>query len=55
MHAGTASFGHYYSYIQVDGTWLEFNDALVRQFDITKHLHEECLVVQIRMLSTILP
>lgn len=33
-HNGTAEFGHYYSYIEVNPDhWLEFNDSTVRSFN----------------------
>ena len=33
VHSGTAEFGHYYSFILVDGKWIEFNDTKVAEFD----------------------
>jgi ubiquitin C-terminal hydrolase len=42
VHIGNAQAGHYYSFIRVRGseTWLEFNDNIVRKFDL-KILSEE--------------
>lgn len=36
MHIGSADSGHYYSFIQdrVTSKWYEFNDTVVRDFDI---------------------
>ena len=42
VHSGTANYGHYYSYINVDSAWTEFNDAVVRPFDLAKHVQDEC-------------
>ena len=42
VHSGTANFGHYYSYIKVEGTWMSFNDADVRVFDLLDNFEEEC-------------
>lgn len=36
IHSGSASAGHYYSYIRVDGKWKEFNDTNVRDFDASQ-------------------
>lgn len=47
VHSGTAEGGHYYSFIKerfpTEGEckWIEFNDRLVRPFDI-KSIPEEC-------------
>ena len=41
VHSGTANYGHYYSYIEVNKEWLEFNDATVRPFDFGR-LESEC-------------
>jgi ubiquitin carboxyl-terminal hydrolase 34 len=39
---GTAEFGHYYSFINVDGErWYEFNDSHIRDFDPSK-IESEC-------------
>ena len=37
-HTGTLSFGHYYSYIKINGKWFEFNDSSVSSlsYDIEK-------------------
>ena len=41
-HTGTADFGHYFSYINVkDDTWLEFNDAVIKDFD-PKNIESQC-------------
>ncbi len=36
VHIGSADSGHYYSFIQdrVTSKWYEFNDTVVRDFDI---------------------
>ena len=31
VHSGQASGGHYYSYIQCDGTWFKFDDGDVTE------------------------
>lgn len=48
MHTGTAEYGHYYSYININrgdkensaddskDKWLEFNDSLIRNYDPSK-------------------
>ena len=39
IHLGYADTGHYYSYIKErkeDGKWFEFNDTIVRKFDIKR-------------------
>ena len=45
VHSGTATSGHYYSYIKEQeadtDTWIEFNDAFVREFDKTQ-IPNEC-------------
>lgn len=54
VHVGTASYGHYYSYINIkrdletrnpsekfEDKWLEFNDSSIREFD-PKNLESEC-------------
>ena len=43
VHSGSADSGHYYSFIKERGSqrWLEFNDKIVREFDI-KNLESEC-------------
>ena len=46
MHTGTADSGHYYSFIREQETkngekWYEFNDNIVRDFDISE-LANEC-------------
>ena len=54
VHTGTAQYGHYYSYIDIrndletrhrgqtfESKWLEFNDTIVRDFDL-KNLESEC-------------
>lgn len=42
MHSGTAEYGHYYSYINIeDDKWLEFNDSSIREFD-KQSLESEC-------------
>ena len=28
-HSGSIDFGHYYAYIKLDGSWIEFNDSFV--------------------------
>lgn len=39
VHMGTADSGHYYSFIQdrtkLEDTWYEFNDTVVRPFNIS--------------------
>lgn len=35
VHSGSSEFGHYYSYICVNGKWMEFNDTKVADFDPT--------------------
>jgi ubiquitin C-terminal hydrolase len=43
IHIGHADSGHYYSFIKErtdNGRWFEFNDTVVRPFDIKK-LSEE--------------
>lgn len=34
VHSGTAESGHYYSFIWTARGWVEFNDTLVREFDL---------------------
>ena len=34
VHSGTAESGHYYSFIGTERGWVEFNDTLVREFDL---------------------
>jgi len=45
VHRGVAESGHYYSFIKVrngdNSQWLEFNDELVRPFDV-ESLDKEC-------------
>ncbi len=42
MHTGTADAGHYYSFINIkDDKWVEFNDSLIKPFDVNK-LEDEC-------------
>jgi ubiquitin C-terminal hydrolase len=46
VHQGSATHGHYYSYIQErgagnDGPWFEFNDTVVRPFDASS-IPDEC-------------
>lgn len=52
IHRGTAEFGHYYSFINVNrkdpahpeynqDEWIEFNDSLIKKFNIN-NLEEEC-------------
>jgi len=51
VHIGTAEIGHYYSYININrgengnntqnDKWLEFNDSLIKDFDI-KNIEKEC-------------
>lgn len=45
IHAGSATHGHYYSYItdrlKNDNKWYEFNDTIVRPFDVN-NLADEC-------------
>ncbi|CAM9265373.1 unnamed protein product [Chrysoparadoxa australica] len=44
VHTGTATSGHYYSYIKErdgKGNWFEFNDTLVSDFD-PAHLEAKC-------------
>uniref|UniRef100_K3WJM4 ubiquitinyl hydrolase 1 n=1 Tax=Globisporangium ultimum (strain ATCC 200006 / CBS 805.95 / DAOM BR144) TaxID=431595 RepID=K3WJM4_GLOUD len=44
VHSGTSDMGHYYSFIKDrrrPERWLEFNDEIVREFDIER-LGEEC-------------
>lgn len=39
VHRGTAQSGHYYSFIQEregNGRWMEFNDELVNEFDVSQ-------------------
>jgi len=36
VHIGQAEFGHYYSYIDTEEQWLEFNDTNIDAFDKTK-------------------
>ena len=43
IHIGYADSGHYYSYIQERSekkNWLEFNDTVVRNFDVSKLAEE---------------
>lgn len=43
IHIGHADSGHYYSYIKErknEGRWFEFNDTIVRPFDIKKLAEE---------------
>merc|ERR550525_993243 len=43
VHTGSAEAGHYYSYIKdrVTGEWNEFNDSLIKTFDV-KFLDNDC-------------
>jgi len=43
VHTGSAEAGHYYSYIKdrKTGEWNEFNDSLIKPFDI-KYLDNDC-------------
>merc|ERR1712130_1084933 len=43
VHTGSAEAGHYYSYIRdrVSGEWNEFNDSLIKSFDL-KYLDNDC-------------
>ena len=44
VHQGTAEYGHYYSYININKDkekWLEFNDSLIKDFD-SKNIESEC-------------
>merc|ERR1712154_384362 len=43
VHTGSAEAGHYYSYIRdrVSGEWNEFNDSLIKSFDV-KYLDNDC-------------
>lgn len=53
VHSGTAEFGHYYSYININrgnketisdptkDKWLEFNDSLIKDYDVSK-LPNDC-------------
>jgi len=43
VHTGSAEAGHYYSFIKdrITGEWNEFNDSLIKPFDL-KWLDEEC-------------
>lgn len=48
IHSGSADAGHYYSYIKERnkespnyGKWFEFNDTIVKEFNIA-HLKKEC-------------
>ena len=42
VHSGTSEMGHYYSYILLNGKWIEFNDTKVAVFDPTdKNLKKE--------------
>ena len=36
VHSGTSEFGHYYSYILVNGKWIEFNDTKVHDFELSE-------------------
>jgi ubiquitin C-terminal hydrolase len=37
VHKGTAQYGHYYSYINYkQDKWLEFNDSIIKDFDVKK-------------------
>lgn len=42
IHAGTANYGHYYSYInnRINENWYEFNDSYVGTFDLNTLDHE---------------
>ncbi len=41
VHKGTAQYGHYYSYInQKQDKWLEFNDSVIKDFDVKKLANE---------------
>jgi len=41
-HTGSAEAGHYYSFINLkESKWLEFNDSVVKEFDV-KLLEQEC-------------
>lgn len=43
IHIGHADSGHYFSYIKErkdEGKWFEFNDTIVRPFDIKKLAEE---------------
>lgn len=46
VHSGTQDAGHYYSFIKErtkgKNAWFEFNDTLVRPFDIKRRLRAEC-------------
>merc|ERR1712130_907882 len=43
VHTGSAEAGHYYSYIKdrVNAEWNEFNDSLIKSFDL-KYLDNDC-------------
>ena len=49
VHSGGADAGHYYSYIKERnkesphfGSWFEFNDTQVKDFDMKANLKKEC-------------
>lgn len=50
VHSGNAEFGHYYSYVLIDGRWTELNDTKVSEFNPTDVVpvnegeHEERMV-----------
>ncbi|ETV90764.1 hypothetical protein H310_14502 [Aphanomyces invadans] len=43
VHCGDeASSGHYKAYLDTNNSWMEFNDSLVRPWDVDTHLHTDC-------------
>lgn len=36
IHEGSADYGHYYSLIKADNAWYEFNDKVIKYFDVNE-------------------
>lgn len=42
IHSGSAETGHYYSYIQSEKKWYEFNDRIVTEINLVDKIKCEC-------------